>query len=128
MEKLLLGLDNGGVMIKAALLPLRVKNRALLCAIEISTPYSGWTWRDRETLWERNCACVRQVIAGAASTRIDCQHRGLRARQMLHAWGKDQIAAYSGILSADNQAWKFPEKWKAKGTTPNSMTGFVSSL
>jgi L-xylulokinase len=117
-EKYLLGLDNGGTIIKAALFTLAGKEVVVASrSTEISTPQPGWTERDMETLWEQNCACVRQVITGAgvkpdsiAGIAVCGHGKGL------YAWGKDNKPAYSGIISTDNRAWKFPEKWKADGT------------
>ena len=118
MEQYLIGLDNGGTMIKAALFTLSGKEMGVASrATEISIPHSGWTERDMETLWEQNCACVREVIAKtgvqpeAVAGIAVCGHG-----KGLYAWGKDNRPAYPGIISTDNRAWKFPEKWKAEGT------------
>ena len=118
MDKLLLGLDNGGTMIKAALFTLDGKEIGVASrTTETSTPHPGWTERDMETLWEQNCACVRQLLAdtGVAPDLVAgvavCGHG-----KGLYAWGKDGKPAYPGIISTDNRAWKFPEKWKAEGT------------
>lgn len=117
MEKYLLGLDNGGTMIKGALFTLNGKEVGLASRpTEISTPHPGWTERDMETLWEQNCACVREVIADtgirpeAIAGIAVCGHG-----KGLYPWGKDDKPAYMGIISTDNRAWKFPEKWKAEG-------------
>jgi L-xylulokinase len=117
MEQYLIGLDNGGTMIKAALFTLDGKEMGVAShATEVSAPHPGWTERDMETLWEQNCSCVRAVIAqtGAQPETIVgiavCGHG-----KGLYAWGKDDRPAYPGIISTDNRAWKFPEKWKAEG-------------
>ena len=118
MEQYLLGLDNGGTMIKAALFTLDGRELGVASrATEISTPHPGWTERNMETLWEQNCACVHEVISktGVESEAIAgaavCGHG-----KGLYAWGKDGKPAYPGIISTDNRAWKFPEKWNAEGT------------
>jgi L-xylulokinase len=118
MEHYLLGLDNGGTMIKAALFTLEGKETGVASrATEISTPHPGWTERDMEILWEQNCACVRQVLAdtGVKPELIAgiavCGHG-----KGLYAWGKDGKPAYPGIISTDNRAWKFPAQWKREGT------------
>jgi L-xylulokinase len=118
MNTYLLGLDNGGTVIKAALFTLEGKEIGVASrATEITTPHSGWTERDMETLWEQNCACVRQVLADtgvkpeAIAGAAVCGHG-----KGLYPWGKDNKPAYRGIISTDNRAWKFPEKWKVEGT------------
>jgi L-xylulokinase len=70
-----------------------------------------------ETLWDQNAACVREVIARAGVNA--CAVAGLAVcghGKGLYAWGKDGKPAYNGIISTDNRAWKFPEKWKNEGT------------
>ncbi|MDR2485306.1 MAG: carbohydrate kinase [Treponema sp.] len=118
MDKYLLGLDNGGTMIKAAVFTLEGKECGVASrATEIRSPRPGWTERDMETLWKQNCACIRQAIAaagikpeGVAGVAVCGHGKGL------YAWGKDNRPAYPGIISTDNRAWKFPENWKAQGT------------
>jgi L-xylulokinase len=34
----------------------------------------------------------------------------------LYPWGKDGKPTYNGIISTDNRAWQYPEKWKREGT------------
>jgi L-xylulokinase len=116
--KYLLGLDNGGTIIKAALFTLAGKEAAVASrSTEIITPQPGWTERDMETLWEQNAACVQEVIARAGISAdavagvAVCGHG-----KGLYAWGKDGKPAYNGIISTDNRAWKFPEKWRREGT------------
>jgi len=116
MEKYLLGLDNGGTLIKAALFTLEGREvRSAARSTEVITPQSGWTERDMETLWEQNAACIREVTAGlgpeAVAGMAVCGHG-----KGLYAWGKDGKPAYRGIISTDNRAWKYPEKWKTEGT------------
>ena len=118
MEQYVIGIDNGGTMIKAALFTLDGRELGVASrSTEISTPHPGWTERDMETLWEQNCACVREVISktgvpGAAIAGVAVCGHG----KGLYAWGKDGKPAYPGIISTDNRAWKFPEKWKTEGT------------
>ena len=116
MKTYLLGLDNGGTMIKAALFTPDGKEAAVASrATDIDTPQPGWTERNMETLWEKNCACIREVLAAAGGGTVAgvavCGHG-----KGLYAWGKDNRPAYPGIVSTDNRAWKYPEKWKADGT------------
>jgi hypothetical protein len=66
LEKFLLGIDNGGTVIKAALFTLDGKELAVASRQTVLvTPHPGWTERDMEELWRQNCACIRQVITGS---------------------------------------------------------------
>jgi L-xylulokinase len=118
MEQLVLGIDNGGTVIKAALFTLQGKELAVASRqTAVLTPRPGYTERDMEELWENNCACIRQVIAdsGIAPSAIAgvavCGHG-----KGLYAWGKNGKPAYKGIISTDNRAWQYPEKWRREGT------------
>jgi L-xylulokinase len=118
MDKYIVGLDNGGTVIKAALFTLEGEEFATAERVtETIIPRPGWTERSMETLWEQNAACVRQVLA-ATGIRPEavvgiavCGHG-----KGLYAWGRDGKPAYNGIISTDNRAWRYPEKWKADGT------------
>jgi L-xylulokinase len=114
----LVGLDNGGTVIKAALFTLDGKEVATASrSTDLLTPQPGWTERDMMVMWEQNCACIREVISktGVKNTEIAgigaCGHG-----KGLYPWGKDGKPAYNGIISTDNRAWKEVDDWKADGT------------
>ena len=118
MDNYIIGIDNGGTVIKAAIFNLEGKEIAVASRqTNLLTPKPGYTERDMGELWEQNCACIRQVIAdsGIAPEAIAgvgvCGHG-----KGLYAWGKDGKPAYNGIISTDNRAWQYPEKWKKEGT------------
>jgi L-xylulokinase len=115
--KYLLGLDNGGTVIKAALFTIDGKELAVASrSTEEITPQPGWTERDMETLWEQNCACVKEAIARAGVNAADiagvavCGHG-----KGLYPWGKNGRPAWNGIISTDNRAWKYPARWRESG-------------
>jgi L-xylulokinase len=118
VEQYVLGIDNGGTLIKAGLFTLT--GRELAAASRESavlTPKPGYTERDMEELWRQNCACIREVISvsGVQNLKIAgvavCGHG-----KGLYPWGKDGRPAYPGVISTDNRAWQYPEKWKKDGT------------
>jgi L-xylulokinase len=118
MEQYLLGIDNGGTVIKAALFDVGGKEIAVASRpTRVLTPRPGYTERDMEELWQQNCACIREVLeksgAGAGSIRGVgvCGHG-----KGLYPWGKNGRPAYNGIISTDNRGWQYPEKWKKDGT------------
>jgi L-xylulokinase len=118
MQEYVLGIDNGGTVIKAALFTLEGKETAAASRQTlVLTPRPGYTERDMEDLWDQNCACIKQVIAdseispGAIAGVAVCGHG-----KGLYPWGKNGRPAYNGIISTDNRAWQYPEKWKRDGT------------
>lgn len=118
MPKYVIGLDNGGTLVKAAVFDL-AGNEIITKGLHtpVLSPRPGYTERDMEELWRHNCQCVREAVSGA---RIDggdvigiavCGHG-----KGLYLWGKDNRPAYNGIVSTDSRAWEYPEKWYADGT------------
>ncbi|MDR2617860.1 MAG: carbohydrate kinase [Treponema sp.] len=118
MEQYVLGIDNGGTVIKAALFSLDGKETASAsCQTKLLTPKPGYTERDMDELWEQNCACIRQVLSvsgikGEAVAGVGVCGHG----KGLYPWGKNGRPVKNGIISTDNRAWQYPEKWKADGT------------
>jgi len=117
MKKYVLGIDNGGTIIKAAIYD--AEGREICVASRqtaLITPKPGYTERNMEELWEQNCACIRQVLndSGIEPELIAgvgvCGHG-----KGLYLWGKNGEPAYNGIISTDNRAWQYPEKWNKEG-------------
>ena len=118
MEPCVLGIDNGGTVIKAALFSARGKELAVASRkTAVLTPRPGYTERDMEGLWEQNRACIKEVIAASGINPasiagvVVCGHG-----KGVYLWGKNGKPAYNGIISTDNRAWQYPEKWKQDGT------------
>lgn len=118
MSRYVLGLDNGGTMTKAALFTLEGKEVfTASCRTPVYAPRPGYCQRDMEELWQANCSCIRQVLAGSGAAPEEilglavCGHG-----KGLYLWGKDDAPAYSGIGSTDNRARKIVERWYAEGS------------
>ena len=113
-----LGLDNGGTTTKAA---LYLADGTEVCTAATETkmiiPRPGFIERDMEEMWQANCFVIRQVLeksgVPAASIRsiAVCGHG-----KGLYLWGQDGKPARNGIISTDNRAARYPEKWKKDGT------------
>ncbi|MDR1287751.1 MAG: carbohydrate kinase [Treponema sp.] len=118
MEPCVLGIDNGGTVIKAALFSAEGKELAVSSRqTAVLTPRPGYTERDMEGLWEQNCACIREAIAGSGIDPKSIAGVGVCGHgKGLYLWGKNGKPAYNGIISTDNRAWQYPEKWKKDGT------------
>jgi L-xylulokinase len=118
MEKYVLGIDNGGTAIKAAIFSQDGREIAVASRqTEVLTPRPGYTERDMEGLWDQNCACVRQVLAASGIDPRAIAGVGVCGHgKGLYLWGKNGKPAYKGIISTDNRAWQYPEKWKKDGT------------
>lgn len=117
MARYLMGIDNGGTVIKAALYRLDGKEIAVASQhTPVFSPQPGYQQRDMEEVWQKNCACIRQVLKQAAISPEEvtalavCGHG-----KGLYLWGKDGRPAYPGIASTDNRAWSYPGRWKESG-------------
>ena len=70
MENYLLGLDNGGTMVKAVIFDGNGKEVAGAAAkLRMITPEASMTERDMEELWEANCQVIREALAKPAAAR-----------------------------------------------------------
>ena len=118
MQNYVLGIDNGGTVIKAALFSLDGREIAVASRqTTVINPRPGYTERDMEELWKQNCACVRQVLSDSGIDPKTVAGVGVCGHgKGLYPWGKNGKPAYNGIISTDNRAWQYPEKWKGEGT------------
>ena len=114
----LLGIDNGGTVIKAAVFDT-AGNEVAVSSREtpLLTPRPGFYERDMEELWQTNAACIREAlrlaeISPGAVAGVGCTGHG----KGLYLWGRDNSPAYYGIASTDRRAAAYVEKWKRDKT------------
>lgn len=113
-----LGLDNGGTATKAAVFD---ENGRELAAVGMDTamlvPKPGFTERDMEEMWTANCQVIQGALkkAGISGDEISCVAVCGHGKG-LYLWGKDGKPVRNGIISTDNRAWNYPQRWKQDGT------------
>ena len=113
-----MGIDNGGSICKSVIFDGAGNEIASSSArLELLTPHAGFTERDMDDLWRVNCQVIRETIrqSGIDVSEIigaACTGHG----KGLYLWGKDEKPSYTGIVSTDSRAWRYPEKWSADGT------------
>lgn len=115
MEMYVLGIDNGGTLTKAALYTLagkEVGSASRKTAMIMPKPYH--TERAMDELWEANCRVIQEVITNAqidpgqiAGISITGHGNGI---YLTDKQGKPTI---NGIISTDNRAKSYIEKWYA---------------
>lgn len=117
MKQYAIGLDNGGTMTKAALFDLSGTGLCVAARkTPVCSPQPGYSERDMESLWQANCACIREILEQSAIFQEDvlgiavCGHG-----KGLYLWGKDDKPAYQGIGSTDNRAWEIVQQWYEDG-------------
>lgn len=116
--KYFLGIDNGGTMTKAAIYSA-LGDEIGVASIETKmiTPRPDFTERDMEEMWEANCSVIQAVLR---KTNVDAKSiAGIACcghGKGLYLWGNNGKPVRNGIISADNRAYQFPEKWEKDGT------------
>ena len=113
-----IGLDNGGTTTKAAVFDEKGKQLGSCSMATASlTPRPEFVERDMEEMWEANCAVVRGVLEQTGIGADEVAGLGICGHgKGLYLWGKDGRPARNGIISTDNRAYKYVDKWKADGT------------
>lgn len=113
-----LGLDNGGTTTKAALFSEDGKEVAVSRVdTAMITPKADFIERDMEEMWQANCTVTKDVIAKAKIAADDIAGVGICGHgKGLYLWGKDDKPVRNGIISTDNRAYMYAEKWKTDGT------------
>ena len=113
-----LGLDNGGTTTKAAIYGMDgTEFGSASTETRMLVPYPDFAERDMEEMWQANCSVIREVLE---KTVVPAQEIACVAvcghGKGLYLWGKDNRPVRNGIVSADNRAWAYPERWKRDGT------------
>lgn len=115
-----LGIDNGGTVTKAALYTKDGREAAVESRrTEVLSRAPGFAERDMDDMRETNfevirCLLERSGIPGRDVAGIACCGHG----KGLYLWGRDGRPVRPGILSSDNRAWEYPERWNRDGTAP----------
>ena len=116
--KYLVGIDNGGTFVKAAIFNEDGKQISVASSpVKTITPAPGFAERDIDDLWEANTVAIRQAVKESGINAADIAGVSFSGHgKGLYLINKDGKPAYNGILSQDNRAWNYIEKWKNDGT------------
>jgi L-xylulokinase len=116
--KYYLGIDNGGTVTKAALYTKDGREVAVESRrTEVVSRAPGFAERDMDDMREANFEAVRALlersgVPGRDVAGVACCGHG----KGLYLWGRNGRPVRPGILSSDNRAWEYPERWKRDGT------------
>lgn len=116
--KFYIGLDNGGTTTKAAIFDHKGKQLGSCSMATASiTPRPEFVERDMEEMWEANCAVIRGVLEQTGISGQDVAGLGICGHgKGLYLWGKDGKPARNGIISTDNRAYAYVDRWRNDGT------------
>lgn len=118
MEQYLVGVDNGGTMVKAAVFDARGRmlGRAGY-AYALETPQAGFAERDMEQLWRDTAGVIRRAVQESGVlpgqiAAVACTGHG----KGMYLWGRDHKPVRPGIVSTDTRAQEYVAKWNQDGT------------
>jgi len=123
MKKFYMGIDNGGTLCKAVIFDNDGREVSSgSCKLKMEIPGPGRTERDMNYLWESNVKAIRAALEKTSIQPeeikgVACSGHG----KGLYLWGKDGQPSYSGIVSTDSRAWKYPKQWKKEGITAKAF-------
>ncbi len=117
MYKYLLGIDNGGTLIKAAIYDMRGKEIAVAsCKTELLMPYPGFTERNMNEMWMANVKAIKEVIEKSGINPKDISGVATTGHgNGMYLVGDDGKPAYNGIISTDSRANSYIDKWRKEG-------------
>jgi L-xylulokinase len=116
--KYFLGIDSGGTMTKAALYAADgTEVRVKAIETELIIPKTGFAERDMDAMQEAVCRAVHDVISesGIEPTEIACVACCGHGKG-LYLCAREGRPVRNAILSTDNRAYEYTERWKKDGT------------
>lgn len=119
MKKYLLGVDNGGTYIKAALYDFKGKQIGITKEYnEKIIPGVGMSEYNQDTLWQINCNCIKNVIEGTGIDPNEIACLGISGQGCgFYAIDSKGQNICNAISSSDQRAVKYVEKWEKDGTS-----------
>lgn len=114
----LMGIDNGGTYAKAALFDEKGRQIAVSSRLVSNEhPKPGYSERDMSKLWEANREAIREILrkSGASPSQIAGISFSGHGKG-LYLLNSDGTPSRNGILSTDNRAFEYVEKWNRNGT------------
>ena len=114
MKKYLLGVDNGGTYIKAALYDFKGKQIGITKEYnEKIIPGIGMSEYNQDTLWQINCNCIKNVIEGTGIDPNEIACLGISGQGCgFYAIDSKGQNICNAISSSDQRAVKYVEKWE----------------
>lgn len=113
----LLGIDNGGTMIKAAIFDLQGNEIAVACCkTKLLMPEPGFVERDMSELWRTNVSVIKDVIHQSGISPESIAGMSVTGHgNGLYLVDEDGKPCYHGICSSDTRANDIVSKWHEEG-------------
>jgi L-xylulokinase len=126
----LLGIDNGGTVIKAGLYDLDGREIAVTTSkTRMSMPVPGYAERDADELWNANVQAISAVIrSSGVDPRTIAAVAATGHGNGLYLIDERGRPAYPGIYSTDSRAQAYVKRWYADGTFERVLPKTMQSL
>lgn len=123
MSELLLGIDAGQTVTKAALFDLSGHQRGIGSArVATLTPKPRWVERDMNAVWEATVEAIRDALAAAGAIGDDVVAVGLAGHNdgayLVDAAGQPVRA---GITAVDSRAYSIVDSWRREGVAEQAL-------
>ncbi len=130
MSKYVLGIDNGGTVIKAALYDFSGREVAVAGSkVEMSIPKPGYIERDADELWEANVQAIAAVIKKSAVDAQDIAAVSATGHgNGLYLVDESGVSVYPGIYSTDARGQGYVDGWYADGTFDRVLPKTMQSI
>jgi L-xylulokinase len=104
--KYLMGIDNGGTIIKAAIYNEKGEQIAVnRQKISLLAPKAGFTERNMEEIWQTNVRAIKGAIESSGINSKDIKAIGISGHgKGMYLLDKEGNPIYNGIVSTDNRA------------------------
>ena len=130
MADYLLGIDNGGTVIKAGIFDTRGRQVAVSSRpAEASSPAPGRYERSLDAVWKANGEVIAAVLgdSGIDPSRIACAAVTGHGNGLYLVDGAGR-GVYPGIMSTDARAREYVERWTSDGTVERLLPRTMQSL
>jgi L-xylulokinase len=130
MPKYLMGIDNGGTVIKAGLYDLDGREMAVATSkTRMLMPTPGYAERDANDLWEANVQAISTVIRTSGIDPGEILAVAATGHgNGLYLVDERGIPVYPGIYSTDTRARQYVQQWSSDGTSERVLPKIMQSL
>lgn len=130
MAKYLMGLDNGGTMIKAALYDMKGNEVAISSSkTAMFQPQPGFTERDLEEMWQANVKAIKGVLQKAGVKGEEVAGLSVTGHgNGMYLVKEDGSQAYNGMISTDVRGKDYVIEWQNDGTFEKILPKTMQSV
>ncbi|MGY3747569.1 FGGY-family carbohydrate kinase [Vagococcus salmoninarum] len=130
MSTFLLGIDNGGTVIKGALYSLDGQEVAVVSRkLVMITPRPGHTERDSEAMWQANVAVIRELLEKTSVSGVSIIGIGITGHgNGVYLSDKAGKPTYNGVISTDTRGKDYVEQWQKDGTFTRTLLKTYNSI